>query len=51
MNVVMQETVINSILPNVLYAKKKDIFHANVQITLWDYIQMEEPAGNLFEYK
>jgi len=49
MNVVMQETVINSILLNVLYAKKKVIFHANVQIILWDYIQMEELAGNLFE--
>lgn len=45
----MQETVVNLILPNVLYAMKKDIFPVNVQITLWDYIQMEELAGNLFE--
>jgi len=45
----MQETVVNLILPNVLYAMKKDIFLANVQITLWDYIQMAELAGNLFE--
>jgi len=51
MNVVMQETVVNLILPNVLYAMKKDIFHGNVLITLWVYIQMEELAGNLFDKK
>jgi hypothetical protein len=45
----MQETIVNSNLPNVLFAKKKDIYHASVLITLWGYIQMEELAGNLFK--